>query len=109
MLGDMNIDIIKFSDDRDTLQYVTTMMSYRHLPYITMPTRLTYNSATCIEYIFKRIPDTNLSPGIMSGILFCDISDHFPYFVSIFYGHLNTPRSTAPWPVKEIELFSERN
>ena len=29
MLGDMNIDIIKFLDDRDTLQYVTTMMSHK--------------------------------------------------------------------------------
>ena len=76
MLGDMNVDIIKFSDDRDTLHYVTTMMSHKYLPYITMPTRLTPYSATCIDHIFMKIPDPILSPDIMCGILFCDISDH---------------------------------
>ena len=57
ILGDMNIDIIKFSDDRDTLQYVTTTMSHKYLPYITMPTRLTPYSATCKDHIFVKIPD----------------------------------------------------
>ena len=105
ILGDMNIDIIKFSDDRDTLQYVTTMMSHKYLPYITMPTRLTPYSATCIDHIFMKIPDPILSPDIMYGILFCDISDHLPNFVSISHGHLNTSRENRPM----TRIFSERN
>ena len=105
MLGDMNIDIIKLSDDRDTLQYGTIMLSHKYLPYITMPTRLTPYSATRIDHIFMKIPDPILSPDIMCGILFCDISDHLPNFVSISHGNLNTSCENRPMTM----IFSEQN
>ena len=43
------------------------------LPIITKPTRLTYHSATLIDYIY-----TNSTSKIVSGIVMVDISDHLP-------------------------------
>ena len=41
----------------------------------------------------------------MCGILFCDISDHLPNFVSISHGHLNTSRENRTL----TRIFTERN
>ena len=37
--GDLNIDLIKFTDDEATLSYLTTLFSWKYLPYITIPAR----------------------------------------------------------------------
>ena len=104
-LGDMNIDIIKLSDDKDTLQYVTTLTSHKYLQFITMHTRLTPYLATCKGHIFMKVPDPMLSPDIMCGILFCDISDHLPNFMSISHEYLNTSRENRTL----TGIFTERN
>ena len=81
---DMNIDIIKFENE-GTLKHLTTLFSYRFLPYITLPSRITNFSATCIDHIFVRIADNKRikSAYIASGLLFNDITDHLPRFISI--------------------------
>ena len=43
--GDMNIDIIKLSDD-DVVSYMATLMSYPFLPYVTLRSRITNFSMT---------------------------------------------------------------
>ena len=43
---------------------------------ITKPTRITSHSSTLIDNIFTNIHDY----AHMSGIIMCDISDHFPVF-----------------------------
>ena len=55
IVGDMNIDIIKFEND-NSVNYLTTVLSHRYLPLITLPTRITDFSATCIDHIFIKIP-----------------------------------------------------
>ena len=55
IVGDMNIDIIKFEND-NSVNYLTTFLSHRYLPLITLPTRITDFSATCIDHIFIKIP-----------------------------------------------------
>ena len=44
-------------------------------PVIHHPTRVTVNSATLIDNVF-----TNNIESICSGIIFADISDHFPIY-----------------------------
>ena len=56
LVGDINSDIIKF-ENGGTMNYLTTLFSYRFLPYITLPSRITSLSATCIDHIFVRIAD----------------------------------------------------
>ena len=45
-------------------------------PLITRPTRLTSNTATLTDNIFTN----NLNNFSVSGLMFCDISDHLPIF-----------------------------
>ena len=42
LAGDMNIDFIKFSNE-DVVSYITTLMPYGYLPYITIPSRITHH------------------------------------------------------------------
>ena len=44
-------------------------------PVITLPTRLTDNSATLIDNVFTNINNNSQS---LSGILISNMSDHFP-------------------------------
>ena len=72
LAGDINIDIIKYNNEK-TVQYLTTLLSCRFLPYITLPTRITEYSATYIDHICVKL----------SKMLYCDITDHLPCFVSL--------------------------
>ena len=75
-----------------TMNYLTTLFSYRFLLKITLPSRITNLSATCIDHIFVRIEDTKrIKTGdIASGLLFNDITDHLPCFISIkWYLHIH--------------------
>ena len=89
LAGNMNIDIIKFENE-GTMNYLTTLFSCRFLPYITLSSRITSFSATCIDHIFVRIADKNrvTSDGIASGLFFNDITDHRPCFISIKCGNI---------------------
>ena len=73
LAGDINIDIIKLENE-GTMNYLTTLFSYRFLPYITLPSRITNLSATCIDHIYVRIADNKvIKPAdIASGLLFND-------------------------------------
>ena len=91
LAGDMNIDIINFEIE-GTMNYLTTLFSYRFLPYITLPSRITNFSATCSDHIFVRIADNKMikTGDIASGLLFNDITDHLPCFISIKSGNYIT-------------------
>ena len=60
-------------------------MSYGYLPYITLPSRITEYSATCIDHIFiKYAKNSRLQPtNTLSGMFYCDITDPLPCFVSL--------------------------
>ena len=45
-------------------------------PLITKPTRVTSVTCTCIDNIFCNVLDKPIIPGI----LYSDVSDHFPIF-----------------------------
>ena len=65
------------------VSYVTTLMSYGYLLYITIPSRVTNFSMTCIDHIFSRLSRRENILNIISGLFYCDISDHLPNFISI--------------------------
>ena len=54
------------------------MLSYFMLPTIVKPTRVTESTGTLIDNIF--INPSNLVVNFRTGILYWDISDHFPIF-----------------------------
>ena len=99
----MNIDIIKFSNE-DVVSYMTTLMSYRFLPYVTLPSRITNFSMTCIDYIFIRLSHKDKAVNMISGLFYCDISDHLPCFISIKH---NRQCNAGERPL--TRLFGEKN
>ena len=82
LAGDMNIDIIKFSNE-EVVSYMTTLMSYGYLPYITIPSRITHHSMTCIDHIFVKLSRRERIHNILSGLFYCEISDQLPCCISI--------------------------
>ncbi len=99
--GDMNIDLLKYQNENN-LNYITTFMSHRFLPYIITPTRITSHSATCIDLIFLRINKDLGNTDVTSGIIFSDLSDHLPCFMSL-KSNQNSNVTTRPL----IRLFGE--
>ena len=77
--GDVNIDLIRI-ENKEVQNYLTTLMSYKVMPTITLPTRITSHSQTCIDHIFLKCDaNTYIAPCV----LYNDISDHLPTTVII--------------------------
>ena len=75
IMGDMNIDLLKIDVHQKTNDYLESLFSYGFSPTITLPTRLTCNSATLIDHIY-----TNRTTSTKSGIIITDVADHFGIF-----------------------------
>ena len=72
IMGDFNIDLTK---DKSS-DFHNILSSYGYCPLISIPTRVTCNSASLIDNILS---NTNFDDYV-SGVLVTDISDHFPIF-----------------------------
>ena len=53
--ADSNIDLINY-EKKLVEDFLTMMLDNNFIPFVTLPTRLTYTSATCIDHIFVRYP-----------------------------------------------------
>lgn len=77
LMGDLNIDLLKYNEHNQTKEYLDSMISSGFLPHITKPTHVTdrhgHRSATIIDHIFSN----NTKDNTQSGIIISDISDHF--------------------------------
>ena len=102
LMGDFNINILESSSHLLTAEFIETIYSHSFFPLITKPTRLQGNSATLIDNIFCN-DITNLN--MVNGILYTDISDHFPVF-SIDRKREHTNRNHTP--VQE-RIYSQKN
>ena len=58
--GDVNIDLIRI-ENKEVQNYLTTLMSYKLMPTITLPTRITSHSQTCIDHIFLKCDANSFS------------------------------------------------
>lgn len=92
ILGDINIDLIKH-DNENTFIYYTMLLSHHFLPLITLPTRITSHSATCLDHIFIKSNKKGLATHKTPGILFCDITDHLATFLFINHHDKQTKKS----------------
>ena len=96
LAGDINIDIIKFSNE-DVVSYVSTLMSFKYLPCITVPSRITQHSTTCIDHMFMKTSKKDKVLNAMSGLFYCEITDHLPCFLSLKFENTNE-RIRGRWP-----------
>ena len=79
LLGDINIDFLRYITHQMTEKYLDMLYTNNFLPIITKPTRITDHTKTLIDHIY-----TNMAiDQVKSGIAIFDISDHLPVFTVI--------------------------
>jgi hypothetical protein len=79
LMGDFNIDVLKYQSCNLSKTYVDLLFSLGLLQVITKPTRCKPNSATLIDHVCTN----SQSQSILSYIIISYISDHFPIIVKI--------------------------
>ena len=83
LFGDFNIDLLKIKEKTKCNDFFELMVSHGLIPKITLPTRMSRNSATLIDNAFCKI-SRDFSK-TTSGIVTSKISDHQSYFVCFDY------------------------
>ena len=77
LLGDFNIDILKYDTVKDSGDLLDIMTEAFLFPHISSPTRSTTRSRTLIDNIFSN----NIEHDTLSGNIITTISDHFAQFL----------------------------
>ena len=91
--GDFNINLLNSDTHPPTQRFLDQMFSYSFFPLIRKPTRVDRTSATLIDNIFCN--DSHLNY-LITGILYTDISDHFPVFAVPDICPTQTSASSVP-------------
>ena len=79
LLGDFNLDLLKFESHPDTDSFLSTLGLFYFQPQILQPTRITDHSATLIDNIFFN----SLEHFVISGNLCYDLTDHLSNFLIV--------------------------
>ena len=103
IVGDINIDLLKYDSHQDTGEFINTMLRYGFMPTVLLPTRVTSYSCTLIDHIFYY--SKTFKEKFLSGNLFADISDHFANFVILDSKTRKENRNQRP----NVRIFSEKN
>jgi len=88
LIGDTNLDLLKYDNHADTSKFIDMLISYNYLPLSHLPTRITDTSATLIDHIyFKTNPKSNNSKfvKIFTENLVTDITDHLANFFTLHH------------------------
>ena len=78
MLGDLNIDLLKYEEHRLTSSFVDILYSNNVFPLITKPTRVTQTTATLIDHVLTN--NFDIWGKHRQGILCTDMTDHYAVF-----------------------------
>ena len=92
LVGDFNIDLLKYQQHTSTNDFLDVMYSNSLLPMINRPSRIT-SHATCIDNIFS-ICSTQ-SYQLFNALFLTDISDHLPILSIIFQQSNNQTKCTT--------------
>ena len=108
LLGDFNIDLIKYGVNAGVDSFYDQISSHGFRPLILQPTRVTSHSATLIDNIFIN----DLQCFSKGGNITSSISDHFLQFsqIDIFDNFRNTSKnkkSTRNWRIFNKREFEE--
>ena len=100
IMGDMNIDLLRFETHTKTDHYLENLFCNGFLPVIVKPTRITHSSATLIDHIYTN----NITNKSHSGIIITDLADHFGTFHSVEIKPANAKKYTS-----KVRYFSAKN
>ena len=101
IMGDFNIDLLKFGSHSKTSEYLDNILSHGFIPIISKPTRVTNTSATLIDHIYTNNPSTSTN----SGIIITDVADHF----GTFYSESDTKRTSKTNKCKKTRFYTANN
>ena len=76
LLGDFNLNLLNVSTHHPTNQFLDLLYAFSFKPLVDKPTRITANTSTLIDNIFCN----SLMTCHMTGLLYCDVTDHLPIF-----------------------------
>ena len=79
LIGDFNIDLLKYESHNCTNDFINSLVSHSFLPYILQQTRMTDHSSTITDNIVSNITDYETSSGNITNL----IADHFAQFLII--------------------------
>ena len=79
ILGDFNIDLLKYETSNKHQHFLNTLTSVGFLPHILQPSRISDYSTTLIDNIYGN----NLEQESLSGNILINFADHFSQFLSI--------------------------
>ena len=77
LMGDLNVDLLKYKNDSNTVNFLDLVYSYSLVPQITTPTCLSPRSKTLIDNIFT----TDNTEDTISGNKPTTISDNLAQFI----------------------------
>ena len=106
LLGDFNINLLSYNKSRETTLFLDSLISLNLIPKITLPTRITQNSATIIDHVYSNMNN------ISAGTLITDITDHYSNIVTVNTNQekLGTvPKYISYRPVNDSNLIKFRN
>ena len=76
LLGDFNVDLLKYENHGSTNEFLDSLSSQHFLPHILLPTRICGSSKTLIGNVISNV----ISPDTISGNIGASLSDHLPQF-----------------------------
>ena len=77
LLGDFNIDLLKYDTNKDSTCFLDLMYTNFLLPYVTTPIQVTNHSETLIDNIFSN----KIEDDLISGNMITTISDYYGQFL----------------------------
>ena len=87
--GDFNIDLLQIDHRIKYSEYLDIFITNGFKSNISLPTRFSERNATLIDHIFTKL---NSNARTKSGIIYSNISDHLPCFMSISFKNKFEPR-----------------
>ena len=78
LMGDFKMNLINSKSDKITAELIDTKQSFYFVPLINKSTRVAKKTAMIIDKIFTN--DLHQIENNITGLLYTDISDHFPIF-----------------------------
>ena len=103
ILGDLNIDGLKINLNDNVKNFFDTVLEQNFIPTITVPTRITTDTATAIDHIIVNEQLIKNTKSLDAGNIYCDISDHLPNFLII--NNDEEPTKNRPY----VRIYGEKN
>ena len=106
IVGDINIDFLKYKNLKCIEDYMNNLLVHGLLPVLLLPTRITKKSATVVDHIYYYEGSNRLKPSkLYTGNIFSDLSDHLPNFVILSNVKQKIDYSLRPF----TRLFTQKN